>query len=95
MLFSCADWESQCPCAPETCTLNQLPLKNRRKVKAISKFGVTPEQKPLTSEFDVDLVMKKVASLNQTERVTSAKRYLKNQPVTSFFQQSRPTTLSF
>ena len=54
-------------------------------MKAISKFGATPEQKNPGLQFDVDLVMKKAAVLNQTEKITSARKYLKCKPVSPFF----------
>lgn len=86
MFFSCADWETQIKLSSENMPecADSLPIVNKRKAKFASKFGLTPAPASV-DEFDVDLVMKKQACLNQTEKVVSKKAYFqKCKPVTPF-----------
>ena len=69
-----------------------IPFYNKRMAKAMTKYGSTPEAPKISLEgFDVDLVMKKAACFNQTERIVSAKAYLRAKPVTPFHKMHNLT----
>ena len=103
MFFSCADWETQIKNShvdvmnvngdfSENEIEENIPFYNKRMAKAMTKYGSTPEAPKISLEgFDVDLVMKKAACFNQTERIVSAKAYLRAKPVTPFHKMHNLT----
>jgi len=90
MFFSCCDWEAAMEAEKKGFTSNpkvlaesssdhedsaQKTAENKRNRKAAEKSGPTVSRFEDQDQFDVDLVMKKVAGPNSTERVVSAKKH--------------------